>query len=138
MDHPFSTPHMTENSGWFQVEILRTLEESIRIQSFKDDNTHPMLGISPLYREGIQKDVDIVSFMYYNIPNTDSEQLNLPLSPFSKFYTKFAPLHPEDGPQMIIWTERERPKTFYDNNSLPLKEVWSRKRITKISGFGEF
>ena len=31
---------------------------------------------------------------------------------------------------------RERLKTFYSKNELPQKEVWSRKRITKISGFG--
>ena len=93
-----------------------------------------MIWISPLCREGILKDVDIVPFMYYDIPNNDLEQLDLPFSPFSKFYTKFAPLYPEDDPQMIIQTKHERLETFYAKNALPLKEFWSQKRITKISG----
>ena len=97
-----------------------------------------MLGLSHRYREGIIHDMDIVPFMYYDIPNNNSDQIDLPLSLslYSKYYTKFALLHPEDDPQLIIWTERERLKTFYSKNTLPQKEVWSRKRITKISGFG--
>ena len=37
---------------------------------------------------------------------------------------------------MIIQTEHERLKTFYVKNALPFKEVWTRKRITKVNGFG--
>ena len=74
--------------------------------------------------------------MYYDISSDDFEQLDLPLSPFSKFYIKFAPLHPNDNLEFTIRTERERLKTFYAKNSLPLKEVWTRKKITKIYGYG--
>lgn len=74
--------------------------------------------------------------MYFDLLNHDSYQIDLPLSPYNKFYTKFTPLHPEDYPQLIIQTERERLQTFYSKNALPQKEVWSRKRITKISEFG--
>ena len=95
-----------------------------------------MRGISPLCREGILHDSDIVYFMYYDILTTDSEQLDLPLSPYSKFYINFPPLHPNDDPEMIIRTERERLKTFYSKNAQPQKEVRTRKRITKISRFG--
>ena len=95
-----------------------------------------MLGLSPLFWEGIIHDLDKVPFMYYEIPSNDSEQLDLPLSSYIKYYTKFAPLHPEDDPQLIIWTEGERLKIFYSKNALPQKEVWSKKRITKIAGCG--
>lgn len=87
-----------------------------------------MLGPSPLYREGIVHDLDIVPFMYYDTPHNDSDQINLPLSPYSRYYTKFAPLHLEDDPQLIIRTEREILKTFYSKNVLPQKEVWCRKK----------
>lgn len=87
-------------------------------------------------REGILKDVDIIPCIYYDIPSDNSEQLDLPLSPFSRFYIKFTPLHPEDNPEVNLQTERERLKTFYTKIALPLKEVWSRKRITKITGYG--
>lgn len=74
--------------------------------------------------------------MYYDLKNQDSNQIDFPISPYDKFYIKLAPLHPEDDPQMIIRTEREWLNTFYSKNALPQKKVWSRKRITKISGFG--
>lgn len=130
-----SQPPPNPKSGWSQEAFNQALEESIHIQALKD-NPNMMLGICSLFREGIIHDLDILPFMYYDIPNNDSDQLDLPLSPYSKYYTKFAPLHPDDDLQLIIQTERERLKTFYSKNALPLKEVWSRKRITKISGFG--
>ena len=95
-----------------------------------------MRGISPLCREGILKAEEIIPCMYNDISPNDSEQLDLPLSPFSKFYTKFSHLHSSDNPQTIIRTQRERLKTFYSKHAQPLKEVWSRKRITKVEGFG--
>lgn len=93
-----------------------------------------MLGLSPLYREGIIHDLDIVLFMYYDIPNNDSDQLDMPLSPDNKYYTKFTPLHPEDNLKLIIQIECERLKTFYSMNAIPQKEALSRKRITKTQG----
>lgn len=95
-----------------------------------------MLGISPLFRDGIIHNLDIVPVMYYDIPPNDAEQLDLPFSPYRKFYIKWTPLHPKDSQDLIIRTERERLKTFYTKNALPLKEVWPKKRITKIPGFG--
>ena len=76
-----------------------------------------MRGISPICHEGILCDSDIVPFMYYDILTNDSEQLDLPLSPYNKFYIKFAPLHPNDDPEMIIRIELERLKTFYSKNA---------------------
>ena len=124
-----------QNFIWSQEEINKALEDSFRIQALKD-NPNPMHDISPLFREGILKDVDLVPFMYYDIPSDDFEQLDLPLSPFSKFYIMFTHLHPNDNLKVTIRTERERLKTFYTQNALPLKEVWTRKKITKISGYG--
>ena len=65
----------------------------------------------------------------------DADQLDLPISPYGRYYIKFSPLHPYDDHQTIFRTERERSKTFYSVNAQPQKEVWSRKRITKISRF---
>ena len=97
----YSGPLRKPKSGWSQDELNQALEESFQIQALKD-NPNPMLGLSPLRCEGIIHDLDIVPFMYYDIPTIDSDQLNLPLSPYSKYYTKFAPLHPNDVPQLII------------------------------------
>ena len=94
-----------------------------------------MLGLSPLSHEAIIHDLDIVLLMYYDIPKDDLEQIDLPLSPYSMYYTKIAPLPPNDDPQLIIRTEHERLKSFYTKNALPQKEVWCRKRINEISGF---
>ena len=74
--------------------------------------------------------------MYYDLPTQDSDQLDLPISLYDKFYIKFALMYPENDPQMIIRTERERLKTLYSLNTPTQKEVWSRKRTTKIYGFG--
>lgn len=128
-----SGPPPKLKSGWSQDELNQALEESIQIQALKY-NPNPMLGISPLYRQRIIHDLDIVLFMYYDIPNNDLDQLDLPISPYSKYYTKFAPLHLNDDPHFLIRTEREWLNNFYTKNDLPQKEVWSRKRITKISG----
>lgn len=74
--------------------------------------------------------------MYYDLPDQDSNYIDLPVSPNGKFYTMFSPLHPEYDPQMIIKAERECLKTFYSKNTLPQNEIRSRKRITKMSGSG--
>ena len=95
-----------------------------------------MRRLSLLCIEGIIHDLDILPFMYYDLPTQDSDQLDLPISPYGKFYIKFAHLHLEDDPQMIIRTERERLKTLYSLNTPTQKGVWSRKRTTKIYGFG--
>lgn len=74
--------------------------------------------------------------MYYDLPTHDSDQIDLPISPHGKFYIKFAPLHPNDDPQIIFKIEHEKLRTLYSVNALPKKEVWFRKRITKIISFG--
>lgn len=94
-----------------------------------------MLGTSPLFREGIIHDLGIVSFMYYDLPIQDADQIDLPISPFVRYYIKYAPLHPNDDHQIVIRTEREKLKTFYSINAQPKMEVWSRKKITRITGF---
>lgn len=53
--------------GWSKEKIDQVLEESIRIQSLKY-NLNPLLGISPLFQEGIIHDLDIVPFMYFKLP----------------------------------------------------------------------
>ena len=93
----YSRPLPKLKSGWSQEEINQALEESIQIQALKD-NPNPMLGISPHCCKGITHDLDIVPFMYYDMPKNDLEQLDLPLCPDNKFYIKFAPLHPNDAP----------------------------------------
>ena len=95
-----------------------------------------MLGISPLFRQGIICDIHSVPFMYYDLPTQDVDQLDLPISPHGRYYIKFASLNPTDDPQTIIRTKRERLRTFYSINAQPQKEVWSWKRITKIVGYG--
>lgn len=89
------------------------------------DNPNLMLGLSPLYKDGIIHEKDIVPFMYYDLPTQDSEQLDLPIPLYGKLYIKFAPLHPEDDPQVITRIEKERLKTLYSLNAPPKKEVWS-------------
>ena len=95
-----------------------------------------MLGLSPLFHERIIHDLDIVPFMYYDLPTQDADQLDLPISPYRRYYIKFSPLHPEDGPQRIVRTEKERLQTLYSVIAQPQKEEWSRKGVTKINGFG--
>ena len=80
-----------------------------------------MLSLSPLCREGIIHDLDIVPFMYYDIPTNDSEQLDLPLSPYNKFYIKFSPLHPNDAPELIVRNEREKIENFLFQECTPSK-----------------
>ena len=63
--------------------------------------------------------------MYFDLPSHDVDQLDLPISPHGHYYINFAPLHPS-----------ERLRTFYSTNTQPQKEVWPRKRITKIVGHG--
>lgn len=65
-----------------------------------------MLGLSTLCHEGIIHGLDIVAFMYYDLPMQDTDQLNLLISPYGRYYIKFAPLHPNDDPRMIVIIER--------------------------------
>ena len=87
--------------AWSKEQLRQALEESIHIQALKD-NPNPMLGISPLFREGILHDIHIVPFMYFDLPTHDVDQLDLTISPHGCYYIKFAPLHPSDDPQIII------------------------------------
>lgn len=76
--------------------------------------------------------------MYYDQPTQDSDQIDLTISPYGKFYITFAPLHPEDDPQVIVRTERERLKSFYSLNARPqirsvvseenYKDIWVQKK----------
>lgn len=65
-------PPPKPRSGWSQEETNQALQESARTQALKD-NPNLMLGLSPLYREGIIHDLDIVPLMYYDIPTTDEK-----------------------------------------------------------------
>lgn len=93
-----------KSEGWSQDQINQVLEKRIRIQALKD-NSNPLLGISPLFRERIIHDLEIVPFIYIDLPTQDIDQIDHPISPHRKFYIKFALLHPNDDPQTIIRTE---------------------------------
>lgn len=69
-EFPCSKTRMKERTGWSKEEINQALEESIRIQAFKE-NSNMMLGLSPLCHDGIIHDLDIVLFMYSGLPNQD-------------------------------------------------------------------
>lgn len=47
-----------KSNGWSQEQIDKHLEESIRIQSLKD-NLNLMLGISVLFQEGVIYDISV-------------------------------------------------------------------------------
>ena len=87
-----SNPFTKKSKGWSQAQITQALEERILIQALKD-NPNMMLGLSPLCRDRIIHDLDIVPFMYYNLPTHDLDQLDLSISPYDKFYINFGPLH---------------------------------------------
>lgn len=72
--------------------------------------------------------------MSYDLPISDVDQLDLLRSPHAQFYIKFSPFHPNEDIETVIRIERERLKSFYATNALPEKQVWSKQRITQISG----
>lgn len=43
-----------------------------------------MLGLSALFHEGIIHDLDILPFIYYDLPNNELDQIDLSLSPYNK------------------------------------------------------
>lgn len=61
-------PPSKQQEGWSLAQIDQALEERIRIQALKD-NPSPMLGLSILCCKGIIHDLEIVPFMYYDLPN---------------------------------------------------------------------
>ena len=61
--------------------------------------------------------------MHYDLPTQDAGKIDLSISPHWYLYTKYAPLHPNDDPQIIIRTERDRLRTLYSVNVRPQKEV---------------
>ena len=87
-------PLPKQKYGWSKEEINQALEEGIWIQNLKD-NPNMMLGLSPLCCEGIIHDLDIVPIMYYDLPNNDSDQIDLPLSLLTEVLHKVHSSPPE-------------------------------------------
>lgn len=54
---------------WLKEQFQQALEESIQIQTLKE-NPNPMMGIYPLFREGILHDIHFVPFMYFDFHYT--------------------------------------------------------------------
>ena len=54
---------LKQKQGWSQEEINKALEDNIRIQDLME-NPDPMCGISPLCREGILCDHEIVPCLF--------------------------------------------------------------------------
>lgn len=86
-----------KSEGYSLEYIKQALEEIIWIQMLKD-NPNLMLGISPLFREGVIHNIHFVPFMNYDLPTQDVEQLDLPIYPHGHFCIRYAPLHPTNDP----------------------------------------
>ena len=80
-----------------------------------------MLGISPLYPDGILHEHHIVTCMSYDLPISDDDQLDLPRSLYARFYVKLYLLYPNEDMEIMIQTKHERLNTFYATNALPEK-----------------